>query len=123
MKKSTEIVRTAVEDMVPPWVMAMRNAAQKHLTERDVEDIVKGQVDRAKKGDRGAIRFVFDQLMGGAAFKGATFVQNNNYGDLNPSTPTTARPGSAKKIELMRRRVEGGLDVLDPDDASGDDGL
>jgi len=41
---------------------------------------VKKQVERAKAGDAGAIKFVFDQVLGGP-LKGAQFVQNNFHGD------------------------------------------
>jgi hypothetical protein len=57
------------------WIQAMRNAAQGALKQEDVEAIVANQVAKAKQGDQAAIKFVFDQLLGGP-MKGATFVQN-----------------------------------------------
>jgi hypothetical protein len=53
----------------------MRQAAQEVLKEEDVKTIVANQVEKAKAGDQAAIKFVFDQLLGGP-LKGATFVQN-----------------------------------------------
>lgn len=101
---------TRCEQMVPPWIQRMRDVARKHLTEDVVEQIVTNQIQAAKNGDRNAIRFVFDQLMGGAAFKGATFVQNNYGAEFSDDSakPTTAPPGSQDKLDVMRRRVANG---------------
>ncbi len=68
-----------VTETMPSWVAAMREAAMSEIGDADVREIVRNQVVAAKAGDRNAIRFVFEQVLGGAALKGATFVQNN-YG-------------------------------------------
>ncbi|HUX16240.1 MAG TPA: hypothetical protein VMW52_07185 [Phycisphaerae bacterium] len=94
------------EQMVPPWIQRMREMSQKHLTEDVVESIVVGQIERAKKGDRNAIRFVFDQLMGGQALRGATFVQNNYGGDFCEPPDKPLPPKGPARIEAMRRRAE-----------------
>lgn len=107
---------------LPPWMAKLRTAVSDLVTEQDVKEIVQAQVTRAKAGDASAIKFVFDQLLGGAALKGATFVQNN-YQDSKPAPtkPTAARPGSADKVDVMARRATAGLPLHDPDDNSGDD--
>jgi len=94
----------------------MREMSQKHLTEDVVESIVVGQIERAKKGDRNAIRFVFDQLMGGQALKGATFVQNNYApGSADPPDAPLPAKGPAR-IEAMRRRAEQRRPLIEPGD-------
>ncbi len=104
------------QQMMPSWVAAMRQAAMDGISEQDVREIVAHQVALAKDGDKNALKFVFDQVLGGAHIKGATFVQNNNYDGINPGKPTPHKPGSKEKVELMRRRVEAGLPAIDPDD-------
>ena len=69
-------IETTTRTMLPPWMVMMQAAARKLLSEADVEAIIQVQIDAAKKGDQKAARFVFEQLMGGAAMKGATFVQH-----------------------------------------------
>jgi hypothetical protein len=58
----------------------MRAAAQAGITEDDVKEIVANQVARAKTGDQAALKFVFEQVLGGNELKGATFVQHNYHG-------------------------------------------
>jgi rubrerythrin len=98
----------------------MRDVAHKHLTEDVVEKIILGQIEAAKKGDRNAIKFVFDQLMGGAAFKGATFIQHNygsEFGEQH-AHPTAARPGTPDKLAVMRKRIENGQSTTQAGDAA-----
>jgi hypothetical protein len=61
---------------LPPWMAVLRAAAQKYIQPADIEEIVRNQVTAAKAGDKAAMKFVFEQVLGGAALKGATFVQN-----------------------------------------------
>lgn len=116
-------------DGIPTWMTAMRKAAVECITEADVKEIVQGQVKRAKEGDRNAIRFVFEQVLGGAGQKASTFIQNN-YGNgaaaedpagVRPDKPTKAIPGTKQKIEAIRRRVEAGLDACNIQDGPGGD--
>lgn len=65
-----------IDDSAPSWLTELRRAAADALKPEDVKAIIQHQIDAAKKGDRGAIKFVMEQLLGGAALKGATFVQN-----------------------------------------------
>ena len=111
------------EKALPEWLMMMRRAATDSINEADIREIVRRQVERAKDGDKNAIKFVFDQVLGGAAMKGATFVQNIYRGDDaagRPDRPTKARPGSDAKVEKMRRRVEADLPPCRDDDNDGD---
>jgi hypothetical protein len=62
-----------------------------------------------------------DQVLGGAQLKGATFIQNNYPTEARPDQPAKARPGSKEKLEIMRRRVDAGLEPCsEGDDAGGD---
>lgn len=96
----------------------MRQAAFDCVTTDDLKEIVKSQIARAKNGDQGAIKFVFDNLLGGG-MKGATFIQNNNYGGEEAAKPTDAIPGTKKKLEVIRRRVESGMPACDRGDRAG----
>jgi hypothetical protein len=95
-------------ELIPSWVVKMREAAASSITEGDIKDIVKAQVQRAKDGNAAALKFIFEQVLGGAELKGATFIQNNYGKDESPEKPALALPGSNEKIELMRRRVTSG---------------
>lgn len=97
-------------NVLPPWMLALRQAAEEAINTTDVSEIVKKQVELAKGGDQRAAKFVFDQLLGGAALKGATFIQNNYAAPAGEH----ATSGSAQKLKLPR----GGLDptvVADPE--------
>ena len=114
----TDGTEMVCREMVPEWIQRMRDAAQKHLTPDVVDRIILNQIKRAEGGDAKAIQFVMDYLMGGKALKGATFIQNNNYGngDANPAKPTKLLPGSAAKVELLRRRIAAGMNTDQPGD-------
>lgn len=103
---------------LPAWMLAMRQAAQDAINEEDVRAIVAKQVEKAKEGDPAAMRFVFDYLLGGSAFKGATIVQNN-YG-ADPREPTPHRPGTNGKITAMQARLSQGLPLTRGDDCPVD---
>ena len=106
---------TRCEQMVPPWIQRMREMSQKHLTEDVVEQIVTAQIDRAKKGDRNAINFVFNQLMGGQALKGAKFTQINYGGESGERPGKALPPKGPARIEAMRRRAEQRRPLADPE--------
>lgn len=103
---------------LPPWMAMMRQAAIGQIKEEDVAAIMKNQIEAAKNGNKDAIKFVFDYCLGGNLTKGATFIQNNNYGSNGAAEATGARPGTDAKIDAMRRRAEAGL----PLQANGDGG-
>ena len=122
MKKPTNdsmAETTACESMVPSWITNLRSAAMNVLTQNDVEAIVKAQIAQAKKGDKNAIKFVFDQLLGGASIRGATFIQNNYPGE-DPAKPTKAVPGTEDKIRRMRKRLAAGQSAFNPADNQRD---
>jgi hypothetical protein len=107
-----------VDGVAPPWVTKMREAAAGVLTVDDVKEIVANQVALAKKGDRHAITFVFQQLLGGNQLKPQTLIQNNNYGpDDRPAQRTIAKPGTEKKLDVMRKRAAAGLPLGNGKDA------
>lgn len=109
-----------VQAMLPRWLQMMRDAAMGAISKEDVKEIVTNQVKRAKAGDQNAIRFVFDQVLGGAQLKGATFIQNVYEGGERPDRPTKARPGTGKKLDTMARRASAGLPLCSGDDGPDD---
>lgn len=118
MSKKQTMLTTLQEDTgLPSWMVTLREAARSELKEEDVKAIVRDQIDRAKRGDQRAIRFVFYQLMGGNELKGATFIQNNHYGDdETPAKPTKAKPGSKAKVDLMAKRFSSGNGCFNDED-------
>ena len=70
---------------MPAWVIRMREAAQKCIKETDIEEMVQAQVALAKKGNPAALRFVFEQVLGGGSLKGMTLVQENHYAGDSPA--------------------------------------
>jgi hypothetical protein len=112
---SRELARKETEGL-PPWLRAMREAAMDAVSTSDVTEMVKCQVEKAKKGDRQALQFVFDKILGGDQLKGATFVQQNFYGEDDPTKPTPARPGTNGKLVKMQARAAAGMPLCDKDD-------
>lgn len=90
------------DSQLPPWVQTMRAAAMKVIKQEDVEAMVKAQVDKAKKGDEKAMKFVFEQILGGAQMKGATFVQNNYQLESNAAA---AAPAVSSRQQLEDRTI------------------
>lgn len=107
------------EQMVPLWIQKMRAVAAKHLSDGLVEEIILNQINAAKRGDKNAIRFVFDQLMGGQALKGATFIQNNYCGESGDLPGKPLPPRGPARIAALRRRVEQHRPLADPGDRDG----
>lgn len=105
-------------DGLPTWITLMREAAIKCVKPEDIEQIVKAQVDKAKAGDEKALKFVFEQVLGGASMKGATFIQNV-YPEV-PEKPTHCLPGSNGKISKMQQRVAAGRGVFSGEDEEPD---
>lgn len=93
---------------VPAWIQAMRDAAQKVIKTTDIEAIVQGQLEAAKKGNQQAIKFVFEQILGGgASMKGATFVQNNfSNGDKPGERDALTDEESHRREEVRRARIQ-----------------
>lgn len=110
--------QTAVEPQahVPAWIAVLRAAAQAQVKQSDIEEIVQNQLAAAKEGNKDAIKFVFEMVLGGGV-KAGTLIQNNYYDGKRPDAPTTALPGTGAKVEEMRRRVAAGKSPLNPADS------
>lgn len=102
-------VSNQIDSGIPAWMAVMRSAAMKAIGEDDIEQMIRAQVEAAKKGDRKALEFVFNTVLGGASLRGATFVQNVFTSDSSPALPTPERPGSNKKLDVMAARAAAGL--------------
>ena len=109
---------TQVDAAVPPWVLAMRQAAQSCVSEDDVKEMVRAQMDAAKKGSLPALKFVFEHILSGGV-KGGTFIQNNFTGD-DPSKKSPARCGTLDMIEIMSRRAAAHTPLSRDDDGPDD---
>lgn len=105
---------------LPEWMQKLRQAAIGRIRQKDIEEIIGKQVEMAKAGNKAAVDFVFKFALGGDAFKGATFIQNNNY-DGAGGEPTRARPGTKSKLDAMRRRAEAGQPLCRADDGPDPD--
>lgn len=62
----------------PTWLAAAREAMNDVLGAEAWTDMIRAQVDKARKGDADALKTVAD-LAGLTAMKSATFVQNNTH--------------------------------------------
>jgi hypothetical protein len=97
---------------LPDWLMKMRRAAVESISEEDVKQIVQAQVKAAKEGNRGAIKFVFDNLLGGN-LQGTTFIQNNFSQGAAEVRPSDHPKGSSRRIDAMAARVASGHSPFD----------
>lgn len=110
---------TQTTQQLPTWMLELRKALQQQIKPDDVEQIMAKQIELAKKGDRNAAKFVFDQMGQLASLKGATLVQHNHHyhgDDAEPSKPTKARAGSKSKKDKMAERAARGESVFNEDD-------
>lgn len=80
-----ELMKQNGQNGMPAWVIRMREAAQKCIKETDIQEMVQAQVVLAKKGNPAALRFVFEQVLGGGSLKGMTLVQENHYAADSPA--------------------------------------
>ena len=130
---------TSAPSGVPEWMQKMRDAARAVITQADVEAIVAKQVERAKGGDAGAIKFVFDQVLGGAAFKGATIIQNNTEhrtenhianhyspgvdegGVPDPRKPIRQGASAEERLFITKQRLDLGLPLTNSKDSADRD--
>jgi len=83
----------------------------------DAKGIVAGIVTRAKDGDRVALKYFFDWILGG---KVQTAVQNNYIFEGQPGAPTDHPPGSEGKLDAMARRRANGQPCFAPGDGQRD---
>lgn len=113
---------TPAEFGVPKWMQLMRQAACAEIRGDDIRAIVRNQIELAKQGDSKAMKFVFEQVLGGAAMQGATFIQHNYGGGgsgVEPG-PTRALPGDEDKLDAFAARAARGEPLHDPRDARRD---
>jgi len=84
----------------------LRTAVFNAISEADVIDVVKGIVEKAKEGDRVALKYLFDYILGGQV---TTAVQNNFYIEGEPKVePTDAPPGTIAKVGVLAKRAKNG---------------
>jgi hypothetical protein len=101
-------------DMTAPWVAKLRAAMFDGIKEEDVRTIVENLVKKAKAGDPGAIKMLFDYVLGGNK---AARVETQNNMIIRPARRTGAEPGSRKKIEVLSERAAKGVSLHRDDDA------
>lgn len=102
-KKNTLLTTTPGEaGGFPAWVTQMREVCQQAISPDDLKAIVEHQVAAAKKGDPAALKFVFEQVLGTASLKGATFVQNVYEA---PPAAVPAEPAEVTLTLASRLRV------------------
>lgn len=100
---------------VPAWQDQLRRAMFDSVKESDITEIVANMVKRAKDGDSQACRMVFEYVMGGNKAP-QSVTQNNVLVDARDVEPTTHRPGTRGKLDVMARRAARG----EPLNAAGD---
>lgn len=94
----------------------MWEAARSALPPETIKAIVAKQSEKAAGGDERAARFLFDVVMGGSAFKGATFVQKNethNHSHYHedqaaddPTSPATWEKNRQRKAARLAATVD-----------------
>lgn len=114
MKKSKANVPAKVNSSaVVNWQTALRGAMFNAITEKDVQDIVKGLVENAKKGDAKAIRMIFDYVLGGN--QGPT-IRDSNVLISQEQRATGAMQGSREKLSVMADRATRGEGLFNDKD-------
>jgi len=101
----------------------LRAAVFNGVNESDVKDIVAGIVKRAKAGDKDALKYFFEYILGGQV---KTAIQNNMVIEQpqppQPSEPARSLPGSPEKLDVLRARATRGEAIFGNDDAVRDVG-
>lgn len=109
-------------------ITSLRTAILEGITSDDIKIMVAKQVEKAKEGDKDALRFVFDYVLGGkSAGAPSKLIQNNNYygkgskdidGEVpSPAIRSSAPPGSPEKLTDMADRLRRGVELTHEDDA------
>lgn len=93
MPKQPNVITTQ-QGQFPPWMQALRHAVDQNVTADDLDGIVKAFVEKAKKGDEKAARFVIDYLMGGKLAPQQVTINNHfqTDPDRKPSPVSDAIP-------------------------------
>lgn len=85
-------------DEVGEWATELRKAAFNAVSEQDITDIMRKQLEKAKAGDSAAAKMVLGYLTGGGAPK-VKIVQQvvvaQQNGTANPEVTTTSRKAHA----------------------------
>lgn len=76
------------------WQEKLRQAIFESVTEEDVKGIVRAQVDKAKAGDKAALKFVMEYIVG-AKNQPTKLVQQNYYQDV-ATAARMARTGTPR---------------------------
>lgn len=90
----------------------LRAAVYNGISEQDVKQVVAALVQKAKKGDRTALKFLFEHVLGSGL---KTAVQNNYI--VERPAPAAA---NGRDLQGMRRRAQSGLPIFDEQDGNGD---
>ncbi len=119
---------------LPVWMQKIRDAVGSAIQGEDLAAILKVQIEKARKGDLAAARFVMDQARKFSEPKGVSIEQNNYYEtsrkealDRNgncatrPDQTITAAMSAEDRAEIMRRRNEAGMPLHRADDYDGKD--
>jgi hypothetical protein len=96
-------------------VERLRMAMLDGISETDVKEIIANLVARAKQGDRTALKFVFEYVLGGA--KPLQMV-NQKIVLKMPRQRTAAMQGTRRKLGVMQRRIAAGESCFHPRDGA-----
>lgn len=77
--RQLEPTAQSLPDNLPAGAKAFQAAVDGKLTQEVWQQILEAQIDKAKKGDRGAAKFLLEYAGGVASIRGATFVQENHH--------------------------------------------
>ena len=84
------LTRAPTSEMIPEeltYQAKLRAAMFDAVNPQDITDIVKNRIAKAKEGDKDALKFVTDYLLG--ANSGITFVQEHHYHAEPDDAPLT----------------------------------
>lgn len=112
----------------PAWLKSLRDAAAEVVTPDAMQEMVQAQVDRAKGGDAKAMEFVLDKVLGAAAMRGTTIVQNVTHNHFEGAADRDEVAENLRidrentdpksRVKLMEARLAAGLPLCD-DEADG----
>ena len=109
MKDKGKPVQPVAAGDVAAWQAKMRAVFLETVSADDVADILQAIMAQAKKGDLPAARFVLSYCVGNPA---------RQESPTREQGPTAARPGTARKLDVLAHRYANGLELH----AKGDGG-
>lgn len=94
----------------------LRAAVFNAVSEEDIRETIEAIVTRAKQGDKIALKYLFDYILGGRV---TTAIQNNVYidGRREPDEPTDALPGTRRKLDVLSQRAGNGQRLFHAEDS------